>query len=355
MNKYRSRDKGRKNAERRQKASKSRAAKAASAQKRSNLLHVITPASPTSPVSPLLQFVPRVLLNIAPERRAEILAVTSGRTLLITEENEEVCHYERENRTIRISCRTIENLWAFSYAALIVHDHFFAGRDASKGIDVDLHEVPEVSEAMTLLEWATTREIRSVSIPWVPDVPMPGSSSDPESFVSAADELTLSALGFLLWHEFSHARLGHVYLEASLRSIQQEREADAGATTWILGKLDPSDVDQPQFRKRGYAILIALLQLVTSGIHSGKHGGETHPYHFERLMDALTPYFKDPNHSVWSFASVVLSLHISNSKFKASRGPFESFRAGVDAYIALLEDEVTTPPRDNESGWPQTS
>src|SRR6185369_1744256 len=104
-------------------------------------------------------------------------------------------------------------------------------------------------------------------------------------------------------------------------SIEQEREADYEAAACILGPAHAADIHGARFTTRSLGITIALAVLVAIGIHTGRHGGATHPRDFDRLINTLQRHIPDPQHKAWEMAVAILRLHMDSERIGAPAAP----------------------------------
>jgi hypothetical protein len=128
-------------------------------------------------------------------------------------------------------------------------------------------------------------------------------------------------------------------LHHGTEDIESERDADYQAANWILSKVKE---DSPEFKKRALGASIALGILAAKGIHTGKHGGTTHPRDFDRLVNTLDRHIKNPKHVIWFFVVAILTLHLDNAGIQRSvpKGPFSSARECVDSYVEILSHDL---------------
>lgn len=291
------------------------------------LVEVVDPIR--SPLRDLLEFVPASMLNIAPEKTAELTTELQGVTLELNAKPEWEASYTPAERRIRLSFRVVETLWCVVYAYVVLFDVVFARRSAADWSEVSLKNPPVVKRAMAVLHWAMQDwlddETRSL-----PAALLPSRSS---SHAAVANDLCLGAVAFILHHELAHHRLCHDAEAEGEQAIQQESDADADAVDWILGGVDVTTL---AFTKRAIATTVALLAMTARGVHSGAFGGNKHPRSFDRMFNALDRHNLDSNHAVWMFATVALKLHLDNSEQTPAMNEFESFRDCMDAYVDQL-------------------
>ena len=169
--------------------------------------------------------------------------------------------------------------------------------------------------------------------PWPATLLRPRENCERGSAENAADELALCATAYVIHHELAHHRLGHVATQYGPSSIEQERDADYAAAEWILGKLSTTD---PRFTKRALGVATALSLLTAHGIHTGHHGGETHPRSFDRLVNTLGQVLSDDYDRVWGFVVGIVNLHLNGVGIVPPAVVHDSFKSCVDSYVELL-------------------
>lgn len=291
----------------------------------------------THPVGFLMEKLAMALAAVAPERVEELNKITAGLTLRATNDDSFICRYSPDSRTIEVSRRVVEALWCASYAYFKLYETLNAVANPTSPVDVDLTADEAVRKAMKLLKWAISC-VLGEKTPWPPDCPVPAERAPNDDPNAIASELALVAAAFMLHHELAHHRHGHVGLRAGPESIEQERQADFAAAAWILG--DRSRMMQAEFHKRSLGIAIGLSLLVALGIHSGAHGGDTHPLDFDRLVHTLSLHVTDPQDAAWAMPMAILKLHMDNMKIEAPRMDYATCRDAVEDYANILADRA---------------
>jgi hypothetical protein len=319
------------------------------APKTQQLIRVEVDETLVSPLKDLLPLVPGSMVNVAPERRDQLVAELQGVEFRIIPDRRWVAHYQPAERLITLSFRVVELLWCVAYAYIVLFEDVYATRSPDDRAVVDLTAAPVVREAMTLLHWALQDWLDNAETA-VPALP----NRTPRllgSHAAVADELCLIATAFILHHELAHHRLKHEPVppntqdEALLAlSLGQERDADAEAADWILSGVE---FESRFFTKRAAGSSVALMAIAAYGIHSQRHGGQTHPRRFDRLFNTLDRYAAaDPNHPAWVFATVALKLHLDQSDYAVPAVEYESFRECISAYV----DVIAEAERAREAG-----
>lgn len=125
-------------------------------------LQIDYPEGTSSPVAHLLPHIGPSLLRIAPERAAELEALTDGVTLRITESAHFICQASPQWRLIQISTRVVELVWASSYAYWTYYSTVVAGQTLA-GTEVDLASYSKLQPALHLLTWAVAERTKRLA------------------------------------------------------------------------------------------------------------------------------------------------------------------------------------------------
>ncbi len=287
-----------------------------------------------SPIRHVMAHIHEAIVNIAREREGEFDHTFSEFVLEYLDDHQWICRVDRAKKHIWLSRKVMEVLWAASLAYFRLYDQLqrvMAGR-SSISIELNLRNGGVLQEGMRLLQWALNAWINNLDGEWPIHLPKPVPGPREKSDEHVSDELALCAIAFMLHHELSHIRLQH----QGGNQVAAEREADEAATNWIL--VGVPDQQDWEFIKRTFGMAVALAVPVAYGIHTGKYGGRTHPRSYDRLIHELDRYVHDPNHDAWFFVTTILTLHLDNADHEAqvSKGPFNSARECVDAYVKAL-------------------
>jgi hypothetical protein len=186
---------------------------------------------------------------------------------------------------------------------------------------------------MKLLKWGFERLLGANDTVWPAGTVHPVAAPTVGSPENAADELALCAIAFLLHHELAHHRLAHAATGDHHSTMDQERDADYAAASWILGPVREGD---PRFTKRALGVATALSVITAYGVHTGYHDGETHPRSFDRLFNTLSEHVRDDYSKVWAFVVGILNLHMTNTGIALPDVAHASFKSCVDSYVEIL-------------------
>lgn len=283
------------------------------------------PPTTRSPIGPFLKAVVNTFATVAPERNDQVRASLENVTITILDDARWICRAHLTERRIELSTRFLEAMWCYAYAVCVFYRNEAAGK-TPMGL-VETINNRETLEAMELLRWSLVEQLGDDdSTSWPRDLPQPGRPDAPSSETYAlVNELFLMAVGFVLHHELAHLRLKH---HGDGDSIDQEKDADASASDWILAGVEDADA----FKKRAMGVTLALLVIVSRGIHSGDWDGRTHPRRFDRLMNVLQRHVPR-DHDAWPFIVAILSLHTFNADMDVPRGEFTSWLDIVSAFL----------------------
>jgi Peptidase U49 len=285
-----------------------------------------------APIYRLIKPLCQSLVMIAPERAEQIRDPIDDLTLVILDKDRFVCEVRPIARVMNVSRRTLEIIWATSYAYFTYYVEVFSGKRITTHTVVDFTSDPLLRDAMALLRWSLKPMNPGR---WPEELPAPEETPEPASNAHVANEVAACVAAFFLHHELAHIRLRHERTEDNVLSIEQERDADHEAANWILAKVPTEE----GFDRRAFGLTVGLMILVGRGIHYGDQDGETHPRTFDRLFNTLERHVSDPGHTAWAFAMAVLKLHLDNSKIVVPEIVYASPKAAVNAYVEALAAE----------------
>ena len=288
-----------------------------------------------SPIRFVMYYIPRALVNIAPERQAEFEKEFADFSLEYLDSDEFICDVDVPSKHIRLSRQVAELLWAASFGYMTFYTKVVQANKPTTKQLFDLTKNHEVAQAMKLLKWAYENWLNpSKPIPWPDGLPKPVGHPQKGTMENVADELSLCALAAYLHHELAHIKLNH----KSSGSIEDERDADYAMADWILNhNLALTD---DRFIKRALGIAIAMEALTAYGIYTGKLGGTTHPYSYDRLINTVSRYVTDPDHVVWAVLVFTLKLHLDNRKIETPDVVYRDFKECVNAYADILSRPI---------------
>ena len=288
-----------------------------------------------SPIRHVFHHIHEAIVNVAPERKEQFDKEHDTLILEYLDTFNWICHTDPDAKYIQLSRRVVEIFWVASYAYITFYSKVIQVVKPTKKQYIDLTQNEDVAKAMRLLKWGYENLVNKEDIPWPDDLPRPIPNPEQGSMENVADELCLFAVAFVLHHELAHIRLEH---SASNGGVELERETDYAASDWILNH-DLSEKDM-KFIKRGLGIAIAFEVMTAYGIYTGKYGGKTHPYSYDRLVHTLRRYISDPDHLVWALLVSTIKLHLDNKKIAVPDVIYESFYECVNAYADVLSRQI---------------
>lgn len=270
-----------------------------------------------SPILTLENAIAGSAFRIAPERESELAEWRdlNGLAIVLADSpnlNISVCLSKRE---ITINIASLEFLWASAHAHLMLYDEYCkAQRQGNQQFDTGGN--PRTRNALNLLTWATNNLLTQGAEPWPSTLPYPVQFPTQRSDVHVTNELFLCETAWIIHHEIAHIRLDHQPV-ITIRSIDEEKEADISATKWILDK----SLAPQESRKRTFGIAAAILAL--QGINNPTQFNvlQTHPNTFERIDYCLTEADVPEDDEVYAFSSVIMQIQLA---YKGVDAKFES-------------------------------
>lgn len=283
-------------------------------------------SSPISCLAPYVCVAPQMLAPekadlLAPHMREISFEWKAGRWIFST-----------SSTRVRISVGALNLLWCASYASWFV---YAAYGDAQKKrlSDVQLGNDPEAGRALSLYEWAINGVGQETAQDWPQASPkptvLPLGSTDP---INIANEIFLTAVGWILLHEIGHIALQHPFVTIADRSITEEHQADRFATDHVLGGL----LDLSLIQKRALGIAVANVVLVLLDLMSGQAKGGTHPSSEERLNRNLSAPELDGADPIHAFATAFLQVHLEKFRVPYDLEEHENFSLFVDDFCFSL-------------------
>ncbi len=279
-----------------------------------------------SPIRVLDKDIINSLSRIAPEhqKKLEELIVEFDPEAVFTDDEGFGFRVDTKNKAIKIPTVALEYLWVAFYTFYLTYQKYTEAQESNTGKFFHLQSDPELKLALEMYEWSNNSLTNINRVCWKEHYPSPEKKTeDIESNESVATELFLCAIAWILHHEIAHIYHHHPNKPYSnTESIDQEKEADISATKWILGNI----TDPKTLQKRGIGVAIAVLAITSQDILSGGFTSTTHPKSFERLYDAIDPYFIDANHTVYAFITIILHLHMTIRGLKVDTDSGDSWR-----------------------------
>jgi hypothetical protein len=281
----------------------------------------------SSPVFPYIDSMASSLERVAPEKAAELHRyLTDRRVRLVLDQNTKSWFRARRGGhgyDILCSIYGAEVLWASALAYVSVHRHL----KELGGRSLVFSDHDDLAHLQGLLEFAfDDRVTRDDEGEWPSDLPRPRFTTVPEDVdtVVLASELWLCALAWILHHELTHIRNGHL---EKLPDVGDEIEADAGATDWLIRGV----TDMRVMTKRGLGIAIAVVALSGFVLHHGRQRGpRRYPPAGERIMTALERLPQET--CAHELACVGVKIHLDRWNINC---PSTTFDNGADCLAAF--------------------
>jgi hypothetical protein len=310
-----------------------------------------------SPIDQLYQHLIPALVNVAPERAAELQQLLDKHhiTFVFDDKSPDMIFFAcARDKTITMGLRALERLWAQAFAYISLYEFITKKHLADPTVrDYDLTG-PEIKPAMDLLKWAfdVERRLRDKNpgdISWPDGLPRPNKDAGKDSLEKAADELFLCAIGSVLHHEVGHIERNHDprslfqpssalkpedapdFKMATAIRLEWEKEADAWSANWLLDGIDESD---DRFLKRVLGISLGFLWEASRNVYTGRWLSRHHPPAWDRLYQNVKQHVSNnPHHPIWPFVAYVLQLHLMSIEIQPSITETEDHEAWVNQLL----------------------
>lgn len=211
-----------------------------------------------------------------------------------------------ESKEIKLPTAALEYLWCACYSFYVIYQEYVSTNYCfTKEFDLNGNE--RLQKALSLYKWGL-KQLNQRSREWPRDNAKPQVELIVNEDILIANELYLCAAAWIIHHELAHIYQDHNNAPLiNEESRAQETEADNSATNWILKGI----TDEAVLKKRGLGVAIATLALTAKDIITGEFKEKTHHKSFQRLYDALSPYFLDPDHVVYAFSTVICHMNMA--------------------------------------------
>lgn len=293
-----------------------------------------------SPITNIRDHIAGSIVNIAPERQAEVADLLRQHQVQLVLDDRPGFVFtagpSAAGNQIRASVQGLEFLWTLSFAYYVLYQEWKRNPGMT---ELDPSTSPRTRNAVALLQWALENNVLGRRVEWPDSLPHPAVAQvsarlgsepgDPE----VATELFLCASAWILHHELAHLRLQHPLVTTN--SVAEEREADQGATGWILD----SNPGEPRTLKRGLGVAVAVVALAVLQLEnptlSNAGVPQTHPGVADRLFHALDHPAFGEDHQVFDFVVHSLKLHFDHVGIKAE-GEYDTARDCFHDYCMTL-------------------
>lgn len=293
-----------------------------------------------SPITHIRHHVASSIVNIAPEREAEVADLLKHHQVQLVLDDRPRFVFTAgpaaAGNQIRASVQGLEFLWTLSFAYYVLYQEWKRNPGLT---ELDPSASTRTRDAVALLQWALGNNVQGNRAEWPDNLPHPAvaegfarTGREP-SDEEVATELFLCASAWILHHELAHLRLQHPLVTTN--SVAEEREADQAATGWILD----SYPGEPRTLKRGLGIAVAVVALAVlqleSPVLSNAGVPQTHPGVADRLFNALDHPALGEDHQVFDFVVHSLKLHFDHVGIEAE-GEYDTARDCFQDYCMTL-------------------
>ncbi|MGH8446299.1 MAG: phage exclusion protein Lit family protein [Solimonas sp.] len=281
------------------------------------------PIGMKSPIRKLQKNIEDSPFRIALERAEELRAWYAKSGLSIKNKTGRGYEFESLHETfeVKYTIVAIEHLWCAVHFFLV---SFLEGDQARRqgATQYALGNSKQSRDAWDLYQWSIKNLEADCPKRWPKGKPIPERNPPYLSIGYLTRELFLCAVAWNLHHEFSHLRRRHTPTPGGY-SIEQEREADRMATSWIL---DQSPTEQHK-TKRALGITAAILTIQMLEAPGPRVGFQTHPRAGERLDAALQYAAGGADTSMYQLAAFVLLLRLGSLGISVDLPDNETFES----------------------------
>lgn len=283
-----------------------------------------------SPIRDLDNNLKFAIEGIAPEKSQELseFCIEYDPSLVFTSDQKFSFRVDTKSKEIKLPTGALEYLWCACYAFNIIYQEYGVAIEETDE-NFDLNGNYRLRNAISLYEWGMDQLNKKTPMPWPSDKDKPDLSCSISEDTKVANELYLCSVSWIIHHELAHIKLGHSNLATDGEKRKQEQEADNKATEWILKDVS----DELILNKRGLGVAIAALVMTSQDILAGVFKHTTHPRSFERLYNAICPYFSDPDHLVYAFSVVVCHTNMAISGMKISADNNQTWQENLETCL----------------------
>lgn len=282
------------------------------------------------------------VVRIAPEKANALVdfRIKHDPCVVFTNDQEFSFRVNTESKEIKLPTAALEYLWCACYAFYVIYQEYSAANQGSAN-DFDLNGNERSRDAIYLYKWGMEQLHNTPLKEWPSDKAKPEVTSNVKEDIKVANELYLCAASWIIHHEFSHIKHGHINKPLNNKeSRKQEAEADNSATKWILEGIS----DEAILNKRGLGVAIAVLVLTAQDILAGEFKEATHPRSFQRLYDAICPYFQNPDHLVYAFSTVICHMNMVIGGMDIVDNGDETWKENLESCLVQFS-RLTIPTR----------
>ncbi len=284
-----------------------------------------------SPIRTLDNALINSVARIAPEKfnTLEDFRIKHDPCVVFTNDQKFSFRVNTESKEIKLPTAALEYLWCACYAFYIMYQEYTAENQGSAN-EFDLNGSERSRGALSLYKWGMEQLHQNPLTEWPSDKVKPEVTETDNEDIRVTNELYLCAAAWIIHHEFAHIYHGHKNEPINNEeSRKQEADADNSATRWILEGI----VDEVVLQKRGLGVAIATLVLTAQDILSGEFKETTHPRSFQRLYDAISPYFQESDHLVYAFSTVICHINMAMGGMEIPKKDNETWKKNLETCL----------------------
>lgn len=95
-------------------------------------------------------------------------------------------------------------------------------------------------------------------------------------------------------------------------------------------------MEEDVLRKRGLGVAIAALVITSQDILLGEFKETTHPKSFQRLYDVLVEYFKEEDHLVYAFCTIICHIHMAFAEIPIIKDDSDTWKGNFESCLVVL-------------------
>lgn len=293
-----------------------------------------------SPVFVLDKYITKAPFGVAPEKAEHLNEKVSNIEIAFLDDRGDFV-FEIAATTVSISAGALNLLWSAGYSYSLLYRGFVQAQQAG---ETEYRPTSEhrTADALRLYEWAVKGVYANRLENWPASLPQPIAEPVPASDTHMGTELFLVAVAWILLHEVGHVELGHPTKAVGATSKQEEHQADAFATDWLLSEL----TDDALITKRALGIAVANIVLVAIDLNRGSFDSSTHPPSYERLHRNLRSRQLSEESPVHAFVAVMIQAHLAVCAIENSLEESAPFDSQVDDMcFRLSRIDIRSPKR----------
>lgn len=278
--------------------------------------------------SPVFSLLPEIWASpqaLAPEKQAVLVPLL--RQIKLHCQNGEF-RFSTSGDYVHVSDGALNLVWCACYASWFIYQAF--GRAKGQEL-VRFDDDPETVAALDLYQWAIKCVREQIFRTWPDSAPRPTRTPPPGSPLHVGTEVFLTAIGWMLLHEFGHLAHQHPLI-ISARAKAEENEADLFATEHVLAGVSDENI---RF-KRSVGIVVANVVLLLLELIDGQTPSVSHPPIEERLSHNLRGAELEANDRIHAFATALIEFHLHAFQVPYQLSEYNRFAHFVDDFCHAL-------------------